>query len=50
MMKYEVLIKEGNSDSSYKIELVTDNIEWSMEQYCRNRSPLTYTVKELNDS
>lgn len=50
MNKYKVLIEEINSDTSYELEIETDNLEWSMEQYQRNREPLTYTIKELISS
>ena len=29
-----------------QIELTTDRLEWSMEQYCRNREPLTWRIVE----
>jgi len=28
----------------YVIEITTDNIEWSMEQYQRNRQPLNWKL------
>ena len=27
----------------------TDDIEWSMEQYQRNRTPLTWKIVSIND-
>jgi len=47
--KYHIEISEFKSDivsdpSVYMIELETDNLEWSMDQYQRNRLPLTYRV------
>ena len=35
--KYLVEFTESNG-TTYEFEFVTDNIEWSIEQYCRNRS------------
>ena len=40
---YEVLITP-TSDKPYTIEIKTDDIEWSMEQYARNRSSFTYEI------
>jgi hypothetical protein len=34
------------STKPYIIELTTDSIEWSMEQYQRNRQPLTWKIIE----
>jgi hypothetical protein len=31
---------------SYDIEVTTDNLEWSMEQYQRNRKFLTWEIIE----
>jgi len=31
---------------SYDIEITTENLEWSMEQYQRNRAPLTWEIIE----
>lgn len=30
----------------YEVELTTDNIEWSMEQYQRNREPFNWEIVE----
>jgi len=32
------------TERPYEIELETDRLEWSMEQYQRNREPLTWEV------
>ena len=40
---YQILIKPSD-DKPYTIEIQTDNIEWSMEQYARNRSSFTYEI------
>ena len=34
----------GRNDSPYMTTIETDDIEWSMEQYQRNRPPLKYKV------
>ena len=31
-----------------EVELITDNIEWSIEQYCRNRSIVKHEI--INES
>ena len=46
---YHIEISQYKTDrvsepSVYMIELQTDNLEWSMDQYQRNREPLTYRV------
>lgn len=47
--KYHIEVSEFKTDqitepSVYTIELETNDLEWSMEQYQRNRQPLTYKV------
>lgn len=32
---------QGNKE---EVELITDNIEWSIEQYCRNRSIVKHEI------
>lgn len=32
--------------SPYEIKIETDRLEWSMEQYQRNRHPLTWRIIE----
>mgnify|MGYP000123441822 CR=1 FL=1 len=43
--KYKILITPVD-DKPYTITLDTDNIEWSMKQYSRNREPFTYEILE----
>lgn len=47
--KYNIEISEYKTDkisepSVYMIQLDTNDLEWSMDQYQRNRQPLTYRV------
>ena len=46
LSKYKIDIIPLMGGERYTIELTTDNIEWSMEQYKRNREPLTYNILE----
>ena len=41
--KYLVEFTEVNG-TTYEFEFVTDNIEWSLEQYCRNRSIIEHRI------
>lgn len=34
----------GRDEAPYTIEIETDNLNWSMEQYQRNRQPLNWKV------
>jgi len=34
----------GDPDSAYVITLETDDLDWSMQQYARNRDPFTFEV------
>ena len=34
----------GRSDSPYMTTIETDDIEWSMEQYQRNRTPFSWKI------
>ena len=34
----------GRNDSPYMTTIETDDIEWSMQQYQRNRTPLTWKI------
>lgn len=43
MKTYKILIEYLNGDKE-EIDLTTDRLEWSMDQYQRNRQPLTYRV------
>lgn len=40
---WNVVITPQNGDP-YEIQIDTEDIEWSMEQYQRNRKPLTYKL------
>ena len=42
---YKIKIQEYSS-VSYDIELTTKDIEWSMDQYQRNRKPFTWEIIE----
>jgi hypothetical protein len=41
--KIKITYKEGNSEI---IEIRSSDIEWSMEQYKRNREPFDWKIKE----
>jgi hypothetical protein len=43
MKKYLIEITESNGEVS-TLELETDRLDWSMEQYQRNRNPFTWKV------
>ena len=43
MKKYLIEITESNGEVS-TLELETDRLDWSMEQYQRNRKPFTWKV------
>ena len=49
MKNYKILITEQNSEP-YTIDLSTDRLEWSMEQYGRNRYISSYKVLEVDGS
>ena len=36
-------------DAPYTIEIKSDDINWSMEQYQRNRAAFTWEIKEVNE-
>ena len=41
-----IVILEYHSDKKWEeVELMTDDIKWSMEQYQRNRQPFTWKIK-----
>ena len=41
-----IIIIEYHSDKKWEeVELMTDDIKWSMEQYKRNRQPFTWKIK-----
>jgi len=39
----------GREDAPYTIEIKSDDINWSMEQYQRNRAAFTWEIKEVNE-
>ena len=39
----------GRGDAPYFLELTTDDIKWSMEQYQRNREPFDWEIIEVNE-
>ena len=41
MYKIKLTYLDGSTD---EIELTTDDLEWSMEEYQRNREPFTWEV------
>jgi len=42
--KYIIEIKYTD-DKVEEVDITTDDIKWSMEQYQRNRQPLTWKIK-----
>ena len=46
--KIEVTQSYGDFVEVYEIELDTDRLEWSMEQYARNRGAIKYKVLEID--
>jgi len=41
-----IIIVEYHKDSKWEeVELITDDIDWSMEQYQRNRQPFKWKIK-----
>ena len=48
--KYIIEFKYSNGDTE-EVTLVTDNIQWSIEQWCRNRSVIDHKIlKEQNQN
>ena len=39
----------GRQDAPYVIELTTDDINWSMKQYQRNRDVFEWEILEVNE-
>lgn len=39
----------GRGDAPYTIEITTDDINWSMEQYQRNREAFDWEILEVNE-
>jgi len=53
MKRYKILITPltktgGREDAPYTIELETDRLEWSIEQYQRNRAAFSWEVVDEN--
>ena len=46
--KIEVTQSYGDFVEVYEIELDTDRLEWSMDQYARNRGAIKYKVLEID--
>lgn len=57
MKTYKIEIKPNKIETEnsiiierpYTIELTTDDIEWSMEQYQRNREAFSWEILEVNE-
>ena len=54
MKTYKIEIKpltntSGRQDAPYVIELTTDDINWSMKQYQRNRDVFEWEILEVNE-
>ena len=44
-IKYNIRITPiDKKEKEYTIEIVTPNLEWSMDQFQRNRAPLSWKV------
>ena len=39
----------GRGDAPYIIEITSDDINWSMEQYQRNRDAFSWEILEVNE-
>jgi hypothetical protein len=37
-------------DASYTVELTTGDLEWSMDEYARNRDPFAWKIIEQNEN
>lgn len=48
--KYKIQITEGFGESVevYEINLTTDRLKWSLDQYGRNRGAIKYKVLEID--
>jgi hypothetical protein len=50
MKEYQIIITPFNTkDSSYILVIESDRIEWTMEQYQRNRDAFDWKIKEVNE-
>jgi hypothetical protein len=47
--KYDIRITPVGAENipPYTITLETDDLDWSMQQYARNRSPFNYQVDKI---
>ncbi len=43
LKKYKVKFKEANGEE-YIFEFLTDRIDWSIDQYCRNRQIVSHKI------
>jgi len=52
-IKYILTLTDIGTGVTSELDITTDNLEWSMEQYQRNRDPFTWDViaqdKELEE-
>ena len=50
LKKYKILIEYNDSSiDSETIEIKTTNVDWTMDQYQRNREPFTFKVIDEAD-
>jgi len=50
MKKYTILITPlQETNKPYTITIESDRIDWSMEQYQRNRDTFNWEIKEVNE-
>jgi len=48
MTRYLIQVRYSESKEVEEMVLETDRLDWSMEQYQRNRQPFTWRVVEKN--
>ncbi len=50
MKKYTILITPlSSTEKPYTLNIESDRIDWSMEQYQRNRDAFEWEIKEVNE-
>ena len=50
MKKYTILVAPLNTTGEpYTVIIESDRIDWSMEQYQRNRDAFNWEIKEVNE-
>lgn len=50
MKEYQITITPFNTkEGSYVLAIESNNIEWTMEQYQRNREAFSWEIKEVNE-